>query len=45
MAMDMLAPGEPIQELKQTGAQADEENKGPKATRWATSCSASMASR
>ena len=30
MAMDMLAPGAPINELKRTGAQADEENKGPK---------------
>ena len=30
MAMDMLAPSEPIKELKRTGAQADEENKGPK---------------
>ena len=30
MAMDMLAPSEPIKELKRTGAQADEESKGPK---------------
>jgi FtsP/CotA-like multicopper oxidase with cupredoxin domain len=30
MAMDMLAPGEPIKELEDAGAKADEENKGPK---------------
>ena len=28
MAMDMLAPGEPIKELEETGAKADEEAKG-----------------
>jgi FtsP/CotA-like multicopper oxidase with cupredoxin domain len=28
MAMDMLAPGEPIKELKETGGKADEETKG-----------------